>query len=251
MSARIGITCSNLSWPESEAGQNRLLHYRKVLEDAGAAGEFLFLDDHAPTDAARLATQLDGLLLSGGADLNPELYGETLREDAGVELINPARPALEGALVDEFAGRGKPILGICYGCQFLNVWAGGGLLQDIEAQWPPAKSPQAITHRAATAGNSETRHEIRLVPGSALARILDVEVAEVNSYHHQGIVQAAPGHKVPARAVAQTGDGIVEAVEFGTLQPQDWILGVQWHPERDRESPITQRLFASFVNASR
>lgn len=251
MSARIGITCSNLSWPETEAGQNRLLHYRKALEEAGAAGEFLFLDENAPSDAPRLAAQLDGLLLSGGADLNPELYGETLREDAGVELINPARPALEWALVDEFAARGKPVLGICYGCQFLNVWAGGGLLQDIEAQWSPAKGPQAISHRAASAGNPETRHEIRLVPGSALSRILKEESAEVNSYHHQGIAQVAPHYKVPTRGVAQTADGIVEAIEFGALQKGDWILGVQWHPERDRESPITQRLFSSFVASGR
>ena len=250
MSARIGITCSNPSWPETEAGQNRLLHYRKALEEAGAEGEFLFLDENAPEDAVYLAAQLDALLLSGGADLNPELYGETLLPDASVELVNAARPALEWALVDEFSQRGKPILGICYGCQFLNVWAGGGLLQDIELQWPQAKGPQAISHRAALNGNPETRHAIRLAANSALARILETESAEVNSYHHQGISQAAPGHKIPARAVAQTPDGIVEAVDFGALQKGEWILGVQWHPERDRESPVTQRLFASFVNAA-
>ena len=250
MSLRIGITCSNPSWPETEAGQNRLLHYRKVLEDAGAEGEFLFLDEQAPEDAARLATQLDGLLLSGGADLNPELYGQTLLPDANVELVNAARPALEWALVDDFSRRGKPILGICYGCQFLNVWAGGGLLQDIELQWPQAKGPQAISHRAAVNGNPETRHSIQLAAGSSLARILETESAEVNSYHHQGISQAPPGHKIPTCVAAQTADGIVEAVEFGSLQKGEWILGVQWHPERDRESLVTQRLFASFVNAS-
>ncbi|HEY0074733.1 MAG TPA: gamma-glutamyl-gamma-aminobutyrate hydrolase family protein [Abditibacteriaceae bacterium] len=249
MSARIGITCSNPAWPESEAGQNRLLHYRKALEEAGAEGEFLFLNENTPEDAARLATQLDGLLISGGADLNPELYGEALLSDASVELVNAARPALEWALADEFSGHGKPILGICYGCQFLNVWAGGGLLQDIELQWPQAKGPQAVAHRAATTGNPETRHAICIAPDSALAHILETDNAEVNSYHHQGIAQAAPGNKVPARAVAQTADGIIEAVELGALQKGEWILGVQWHPERDRESPVTQRLFASFVNA--
>lgn len=247
MSVRIGITSTNSSWPKSEASQARLNNYRLALENSGAQGEFLFLDDYGPADAAKLATQLDGLLISGGADLAPELYGETLLENAGVELIDPRRPALEFALVDELATRGKPILGICYGSQLLNVWAGGGLLQDIGLQWP-----HAIAHRATPeAPHIEARHEIRVAPGSALARVLEVEGADVNSFHHQGIAKAAPSQKISAQASAHAPDGIVEAVEFGALQKGDWILGVQWHPERDRDDPVTQRLFGSFVDACR
>ncbi len=247
MTARIGITCTNSAWPDTAAAQTRLHNYRLALENSGAQGEFLFLNDHTPADAVQLANQLDGLLLTGGADLSPELYGETLLEGAGVELVDARRPTLEFALVDEFAARGKPVFGICYGCQFLNVWAGGGLLQDIQLQWP-----QAIAHRAAPAApHIEARHEIRIVPGSALSRILEVESANVNSFHHQGIAQAAPREKVPAKAVAQAADGIIEAIEFGSLQSGDWILGVQWHPERDRQSAVTQRLFDSFICACR
>jgi putative glutamine amidotransferase len=237
----IGITCSNPAWPETAAAQARLNNYRLALQNSGAQGEFLFLDENSPTDAVKLAAQLDGLLLSGGADLAPELYGETILEGAGVELVDARRPTLEFALVDEFAARGKPILGICYGSQFLNIWSGGGLLQDIRLQWP-----NAIVHRATPeAPHIEARHEIRIAPGSALARILEVGSADVNSFHHQGIAQAAPGQKV----AAQTSDGIVEAVEFSPLQKGDWILGVQWHPERDRDDVITQRLFGSFIAA--
>jgi putative glutamine amidotransferase len=247
MTVRIGITCSNPSWPDTAAAQARLENYRLALEQSGARGEFLFLDDYASADAARLATELDGLLLSGGADLSPELYGEAPREGANLDIVTPARPALEFALVEEFAKRAKPILGICYGCQFLNVWAGGGLLQDIELQWP-----QAIAHRAAPAApHIEARHEIHIASGSALARILDVESADVNSFHHQGVARVAPPDKVQARAVAEAPDGIIEAIEFGTLEKGDWMLGVQWHPERDRDSDVTQRLFDSFVSVCR
>ena len=242
MTVRIGITCSNPAWPQTAAAQTRLNNYRLALETSGAQGEFLFLDDHSPVDATQLAMQMDGLLLSGGADLAPELYGETLLQNADVDLVDPRRPALEFALVDAFRARSKPVLGICYGCQFLNVWAGGALLQDIELQWP-----QAIPHRAAKAGSPETRHEIHIAPGSALSRILETKSAEVNSFHHQGIANAAPQKKV----VAQTPDGIIEAIEFGSLQKGDWILGVQWHPERDRDDAITQRLFQAFISACR
>ena len=250
MTVRIGVTCTNSVWPETADGQARLNKYRLALENCGAQGEFLFLDENSPSEAARLAAQLDGLLISGGADLSPELYGETPLQNAEVDIIDARRPALEFALVEEFAARSKPVFGICYGCQFLNVWAGGKLLQDIQLQWP-----QAIQHRAAKKDLPETRHQICLAPGSALARILEVESAEVNSYHHQGIAKAAPPQKVlakaMAKAVAQTSDGIVEAIEFGSLQKGDWILGVQWHPERDRQSAITQHLFDSFIAACR
>lgn len=252
MSVRIGITCTNSVWPETAAAQTRLNNYRLALENSGAQGEFLFLDNYTPEDAAKLAAQLDGLLISGGADLAPELYGEAVLEGAGVELIDPRRPALEFALMDEFVARHKPVLGICYGCQFLNVWAGGALLQDIQLQWPQAKGPNAIAHRAAPESpHIEARHDILIKPGSALARILEVESATVNSFHHQGIAQAAPPKKRVVQAVAQAPDGIVEAIEFGSLQKGDWILGIQWHPEREREEPVTQRLFGSFIAACR
>jgi gamma-glutamyl-gamma-aminobutyrate hydrolase PuuD len=235
MTLGIGITCSFNSWPVDEGAQTRLTNYKLAVEDAGARGEFLLLGENEPENAEKLAAQLDALLLSGGADLPTEMYGEAPRDNANLELVTPARPALEFALVDAFVRRGKPVLGICYGCQFLNVWAGGGLLQDIELQW---QNP--VPHRNA-------RHTIDIAPGSALARLVGPGAAEVNSFHHQGIAQAAPRGK----AVAKAPDGIIEAVEFGSLEPGEFVLGVQWHPERDRDALVTQKLFAAFVKSCR
>jgi putative glutamine amidotransferase len=240
---RIGITSSAFAWPDDDAGQTRLRNYLLSLENAGAQGDLLFLGEHAPADADAFAAQFDGLLLSGGADLPTHFYNEEPREGAHLEFVPIERPMLEWALCDAFARRGKPILGICYGCQLLNVWAGGGLLQDIELQWP-----NAIAHRARReAPHIEARHEIRIASDSALARVLETTSGNVNSYHHQGVAQAAPR----GRAVAQAPDGILEAVEFGTLEKGDFILGVQWHPERERDSAITQKLFGAFVKACR
>lgn len=231
MKPLIGITCSFEGWPIDEASQVRLSNYALALDDAGARSWYLFLDHTKPEDAAQLAMQLDGLLISGGDDLPTEFYGEAPREGANLSLVTPARPMLERALCDAFAARGKPIFGICYGCQFLNVWAGGRLLQDIHLQ-----KPDCIEHR-------KTRHTIRATPGSELVRIAGEGEFEVNSFHHQGIAQAAP----EVVAVAHAPDGIIEALEL----PGTFIRGVQWHPERDRADAVTQRLFAAFLASCR
>ncbi len=231
MKPRIGITCSFEAWPDDEAAQSRLANYGLALEDAGAIAEYLFLASHAPADAAKLAAQLDGLLISGGDDLPPEAYGEAPRADANLSLVPLARPTLERALCDAFSARNKPILGICYGCQFLNVWAGGTLLQDIHLQ-----KPNCIEHR-------KTRHTIRATPGSELAILAGDREFEVNSFHHQGIAQTAP----KVRAAAHAPDGIIESLEL----PGAFIRGVQWHPERDRADAVAQRLFAAFLASPR
>ena len=228
----IGITCSFEDWPGDEAAQSRLTNYALALDEAGARSEFLFLASHAPADAARLAAQLDGLLISGGADLPPENYGEAPRDGANLSLVTPVRPALEYALCDAFAARDKPIFGICYGCQFLNVWAGGALLQDIHLQ-----KPDCIEHQGGT------RHTVCAAPGSELAALAGKREFEVNSFHHQGIARAAES----ALAAAHAPDGIIEALEL----PGAFVRGVQWHPERDRADAITQRLFAAFIAACR
>ena len=111
------------------------------------------------------------------------------------------------------------------------MWAGGTLLQDIRLQWPGC-----IEHK-------ETRHLVRVAPGSELASIAGQSEFEVNSFHHQGIAQAA----APARVVAQAPDGLVEALEL----PGAFVRGVQWHPERERDDAVSQRLFAAFVAACR
>ncbi len=184
----------------------------------------------------RLLDAVDGLLLIGGTDIDPAAYGE--------ELMNPAwnvdveRTAFEAKLVALALERGVPILGICRGCQMLNVALGGSLYQDLAQQ-----RRCEVVHRAGR-GQPPARHPVRVEPGSKLSAILGVEELEVNSYHHQGIRELGSG----LRAVAWSPDGLVEAVE---LPEKPFVLGVQWHPERDFDKPEQRRLLRAFVAAAK
>lgn len=234
---KIGITCSHRSAPTTPKKQASLQRYVDALAHAGAQGAVLWrprVDDEVKIKARaeKLATQLDGVVLSGGADLDPAVYGETLRPDAQVDLVHPLRPSFEKQLVQAMRERGKPLLGICYGCQFFNVMQGGTLWQDIPSQLPEAM------------GHSHTRHTVKLESGSMLQEIIGQSEFEIASFHHQAIAQPARDVRITARA----GDGMIEAIE---LDDDPFWLGVQWHPEWDPESPATQKLFAAFVAACR
>lgn len=226
----IGITCSHFEAPTDEDNLWRLGRYQGAIKDAGGTPEMLWIprDEQFEICAVEMAEKLDGLLISGGADLPPEMYGETALENAGVELIRPQRPSWEIPLAREFARRNKPILGICYGCQLLNVWRGGSLIQDIPTQWP-----NPIEH-------SGVRHGVHLPHGSRLSEIIGADEFIVESSHHQAISRLAPD----AKLIATAPDGVAEAVEW----PEgEWIFGVQWHPERDPNSIATRRLFEAFI----
>lgn len=236
----IGITTSQTDWPDVDSdGRERLEGYINAVKDANAEAEPLWLvenDDEISMQerAVKIASQLDGLLISGGADLPPAMYGEEMLQNAGVELIKPQRPQFETALINEFVERGKPVLGICYGCQFLNVWRGGKLLQDIPSQWE-----NAIAH-ATERGN--ILHSVRVLDDTKLQRIVGQSEFEIVSSHHQAMSHLAHGAKTSAFAP----DRLAEAIEFDDAA---WIIGVQWHPERTRDSEPTRRLFEAFVNA--
>jgi putative glutamine amidotransferase len=148
------------------------------------------------------------------------------------ELVPPMRPAFEKELITIMLAQEKPVLGICYGAQLLNVLKGGSLIQDI-----PSRFPNAIEHREGA------RHAVRTEPGTQLRKWLG-ESFEVASYHHQSIENLAP----TARLAALAPDGIIEAVEFPKYR---FCVGVQWHPERWRASAATQRLMKTFVDACR
>ncbi len=232
----IGITTSQNSWPQDEDGQGRLQAYINAISDANAQAEPLWLDldeSEMAERAEKVAAQMDGLLISGGADLPPHMYGEEILPDAGVELIQSARPHYELALVNAFVARDKPILGICYGCQFLNVWRGGSLIQDIPSQWP-----DAIAH-SSERGNIP--HSVRVLEDTKLHRIVQTDEFEIISSHHQAMSRLGNGASTSAFAP----DRLAEAVEF---DDEAWILGVQWHPERTRDSEPSRRLFEAFVN---
>jgi putative glutamine amidotransferase len=180
--------------------------------------------------AARMARDFDGVLVSGGADLPPSWYGEEELPNAGVKVVNLSRPAFEATVLKNFLELKKPAFGICYGCQFFNVWRGGTLIQDITLQWP-----QAIEH-------TQSRHPVRVLENTQLHRIIGEEEFEVVSSHHQAMGHLAPG----AHTSAYAPDRLAEAVEF---EDAPFFLGVQWHPERDPQSRATQRLFEAFIAA--
>ncbi|MBQ1466604.1 MAG: gamma-glutamyl-gamma-aminobutyrate hydrolase family protein [Eubacteriaceae bacterium] len=184
-------------------------------------------------DARLLAEELDGILFTGGGDADPVLYGEEKlpqchepdhdRDSFELELFRAAREL------------GRPILGICRGCQLINVAMGGTLVQDI-----PSQRPDAVPHYQSQDGTN-TFHSVNITESSLLHGIIGKDLIEVNSFHHQAVRDPAPGLAVSAFA----SDGIIEAVE-GT--EGSFLLGVQWHPEymsRIREDMLG--IFKAFI----
>ena len=183
---------------------------------------------------------MEGLLLSGGADIDPRRYGQP---SAASEDIDRGRDALEAAAWDTALARRLPILGICRGLQAINVFSGGSLLQHVDG------------HAGAGWGSGPpATHPLRVVPATRLAELLDVDdpaaTLEVNAYHHQGIRSSdlAPGLRAAAWADSSAGP-LVEGLESETDQ---FIVGVQCHPERTESTPAAfERLFAAFVAEAR
>jgi gamma-glutamyl-gamma-aminobutyrate hydrolase PuuD len=205
-------------------------------------GTPLVLDARASERDRREAfAAMQGLLLSGGADVDPARYG---RQPQGATGIERPRDELEAEAFAAAEDRELPVLGICRGLQALNVFLGGRLIQDI-----PGHSGAGWSHGA------PLRHPMRVAPGTRLARILfptNVRggVIEVNSYHHQGIRSAdlAPSLLPSAYAASPIGE-IVEAVETRSGR---FVVGVQCHPERTESTPDAfERLFRVFVDACR
>ena len=184
--------------------------------------------------AEEMADLCDGLLITGGPDLEPEVYGEQPLNDTVKPM--PERTAFEKPLFQAFLDRGKPILGICRGCQFINAVMGGTLYQDLVKQ-------KGWVHF-----NAQIRHEVYAEEGSVLYRLFGPKF-RTNSTHHQAVKDLAPGFHVTARSV----EGIVEAYEHDTLP----ILATQFHPERltgilwDDRTPDFRPWFEYFVELVR
>jgi putative glutamine amidotransferase len=207
---------------------------------AGAGGAPVVLPPTGDEGAAEAVIHsLDGLLLSGGSDLDPGYYGEKPVPELGVTL--PERDAFEMALVRLALRRGIPVFGICRGMQVLNVALGGTLYQDLPSQW----KWDVLKHRQDTPKWQPT-HEVRVRDGSYIAEVMGREVVKVNSYHHQGIRVLAEG----LVATGRSSDGVIEAVEAGDLSER-WLLGVQWHAEAMRGAgPQQESLFEAHVSAA-
>jgi putative glutamine amidotransferase len=206
---------------------------------AGAGGAPVVLPPGDEGAAEAVIGSLDGLLLSGGSDLDPGYYGEEPVPELGITL--PERDAFEMALVGMALRRGIPIFGICRGMQVLNVALGGTLYQDLPSQW----DRDLLKHKQDTPKWQPT-HEVAVEHGSYMAEVMERGLVKVNSYHHQGIKDLADG----LVATGYSTDGVVEAVEAGDLSER-WLLGVQWHAEAMRGAgPQQASLFEAHVSAA-
>lgn len=187
-------------------------------------------------EAREVLARLDGLLLTGGRDIDPGLYGQSPRHPDRVAA--PERIASDLAYARAAIDADLPALGVCLGIQVMNVADGGTLFQHL-----PEDLPGSLEHEDDDEGNSPD-HEAMIEPGTKLFTLLGMERANVNSYHHQAIAQVAPGWRLAARAP----DGVVEAIE----RPDRYFcLGVQWHPERMLGSEVTRRLAGALADAAR
>lgn len=210
--------------------------YLEALERAGAVA--IPLDETSgPAERSAALAAMDGLLLSGGADVDPARYGEPVAGSRGLE---PGRDALEAEAFAGAAAGGVPVLGVCRGMQVINVLCGGSLVQHLEGhQSQPYPSPVVI------------RHGLDLVPGTRFALIVGEDAGlQVNSYHHQAVTadRLGAGLRVAALAPHAGAGDLVEALEV--TDPDRWLVGVQCHPERTESSPLVlERLWAAFVAA--
>jgi len=206
--------------------------YSEAIAAAGGVPVLIPLVSGA---AAELTARLDGIILSGsGSDVDPELYRQKRRTE--VTQVHPARDETDFAVLEQAFREKKPVLGICYGMQSLNVYLGGSLVQHI-----PASVASSIAHDSPTA-----HHEVLLEPGSQLSTWLGgLTKVQVNSTHHQSIEKPGLGLRVAAVAA----DGVIEAVEGGF--PDHFVIAVQWHPERIWHTErLSARLFSELVDAA-
>ena len=210
--------------------------YAEVVIEAGGLPIILpIISDKSEIRA--LANKYDGFLITGGEDINPNLYGEEKKEYCG--NINEERDFFEEVLIEEILKLGKPILAICRGHQMLNVNLGGTLYQDIKIE-----KNNDIIHKQEE-HLDKTSHKVILNKDSNLYNIFNKKYIEVNSIHHQGIKTLGKGLK--EGAVSE--DGIIESIY---MEGTRFILGVQWHPEiLYKNYPEHFNIFKEFIKHSK
>ena len=233
----IGLT------PSLESGENKIYtptSYPKAIIEAGGNPVF-FNFTRDPEMIEAYAAMVDGVLFSGGDDVDPSTYGEEQIWGCGdvVPLRDDFEISLLKVLLEKYPE--KPILGICRGCQVLNVATGGTLYQDLRSQ-----KDGCIRHQQQQSSHYAS-HRAMVEEGSLLHQIYGSTEVMVNSFHHQAVKDLAPGMRLTAVA----SDGVVEGFE---KPDHPYFVGVQWHPERlveRAENAAHWQLFKSFVDACR
>ena len=184
-----------------------------------------------------IASMLDGLLLTGGGDIDPTLFGE--EPHVGLGSITPERDFFEIRLIQKMLELNKPILGICRGAQILNIAVGGDMFQDIYSQ-----NERTLLQHDQQAPRWHASHFVDVTKDTLLYQIAQTNRFKVNSYHHQA------NRKVPAgfQVSAVSSDGIIEAIESTV---HEFVLGVQWHPETMlmKKDTISEKMIRAFITA--
>lgn len=235
MKPLIGITTSQ---SKTAYGQPTVMLMQAYVDAVIQAGGVPALIPSMITedDLAVVYSRLDAVLFSGGGDIG--LQHSPGAPHPRVTDVEPARDLLELKLAQIVASSGKPFLGICRGCQVVNVALGGSLYTHL-----PDQLPGALDHSYPGDMRMVLVHEIQLEEGTQMAEIFPEPVIQVNSLHHQGLKEIAPGLRVVGRAP----DGLVEAIE---LPGHPFGIAVQWHPEWLTDQAGTRNLFRKFVEAA-
>ena len=233
----IGITASRKSRDHQRYDSNVLGEYSQAVSSAG--GLPVLIPNELPLkDLRGLLKNLGGILLSGGGDIFPDLYGQV--DDGFSVNRSRARDRLEKALVELAVEADIPLLGICRGHQMLNAALGGTLYTDIDTQY----STEIQHSQPGTRHPGYLVHEVNMVTGSLLAGIIGKPAIMVNSRHHQAIKQLSPGFVVTARAI----DGLIEGIEHPGKR---FCAGVQWHPESLPDMEEHRGIFEAFITAAK
>ena len=229
----IGIT--PLWYPEKQYTA-MLPSYISALETAGAVPVIIPMTENSTT-LDYYVGMCDGILLSGGQDIQPQLYGEEPQSYCGETF--PCRDKLDSYVFERSLEQDKPVLGICRGCQAMNVFAGGSLYQDLATDFGTD-----IKHRMDEPFNREA-HLVIPQSGTPLADITGERLIAVNSVHHQAIKRLADDFDI----MAVSEDGVIEAIY---MPKRRFVWGIQWHPEWFyAENADSAAVISTFVNAAR
>jgi putative glutamine amidotransferase len=245
MVPRIAIPMPHFS--DSDYAERAIPQYERAVQLAGGEPVRVRLDQ-PPDEIRKVMAGCDAVLLPGSkADIDPAKFHAA--RSPHTEAADPRRDAVDELLLHHAYNLRKPVLGVCYGLQTLNVYRAGSLVQHIPDFLPEAKRAK-VNHEAGS--KIAVAHAVEIEPGSGLAEIVNGKagrsiVLPVNSSHHQSAEAIGNGLRVVARC---PDDGIVEALE-GTA-PDHFVLAVQWHPERSLDSDEASRaIFRAFIEASR
>lgn len=207
------------------------LNYVQAVQRAGGLAVLLPPDARPAQEPGEELELLDGLLLAGGADIDPVAYGQ--QPHAETQDTVPERDAFEIALTRAAIERDLPLLGICRGMQLINVALGGTLTQHL-----PEHLGSEL-HRRVIGTFEGSDHDVEVLDGTLAKRVIGAGRHGTKSHHHQGVERVGEGLSVSARSPL---DGLVEAIE---LPGRSFVLGVQWHPEADQASPVIAALVAA------